>query len=418
MRIWLLTPWENFKMTEIEQLLQLHEYDLVKAMYTEELAQNPIWKQEYVRLMQAKDYANALKLAQSFSAPRAILRQVATELVLFELQQNQYKVAVQYLEENPVDFEAVQKAFLSMPELHSNKEWIKLNEALNKNIQVKLEDVEYILKDSCKILSSYQNKRGSIFVIPAEDEVLLGGDLHGHTQNLSLLLQKADLENHPNRHLVLQEIIHTRGLLIDQRDFSFLEILHVLKYAIQYPNRVHIILGNHDYNVFIGKETAMKKRRVNMYFERGLKKLFPNNYMDIYKIYKEQIIPLFPAAIEYGDLLFSHSNPNFDKFPDFSYRGLEENIPFGENKDIAAIVEGRDHTLSMVERFLQQTKAKFSIIGHEICRLGYEIPHMKQIIVDSCHPYGYYFLFENGRYTSSSKLHTCLNALQPDFAVK
>ena len=403
---------------KIEQLLRDHEYDLVKAMYTEELEKNPIWKQEYTRLMQAKDYANALDLVKSFSNSRIIFRQVATELVLSYLQQNQYKEAIQCLEDNPVDFESIQKAFLDMPALHSNREWIKLNEALNKNIQVEVENVEYILKESCNILSLYPNKRGSIFEIPVEDEVLLGGDLHGHSQNLSLLLEKADLENHPKRHLVLQEIIHTRGLLIDQRDFSFLEILQALKYAIKYPNRVHILLGNHDYNVCLGKETAMKKRRVNMYFERGLKKLFPNNSMDIYKVYKEQIVPLFPAAIEYGDLLFSHSNPNFNKFPNFSYHGLEENIPFNENKNIAAIVEGRDHTLSMVERFLEQTKSKFSIIGHEICRLGYEIPHMKQIIVDSCHPYGYYFLFENGRYTSSSKLHTCLNALQPDFAVQ
>src|SRR5712675_353724 len=51
-------------------------------------------------------------------------------------------------------------------------------------------------------------RRGRLVELQEVDDVLAGGDLHGNLENFRRLLTRADLTNHPRRHLVLQEIIH------------------------------------------------------------------------------------------------------------------------------------------------------------------------------------------------------------------
>ena len=40
------------------------------------------------------------------------------------------------------------------------------------------------------------------------DDVMIVADLHGNRLNFQKLLRVADLENHPRRHLVMQEVCH------------------------------------------------------------------------------------------------------------------------------------------------------------------------------------------------------------------
>ena len=53
-------------------------------------------------------------------------------------------------------------------------------------------------------------RRGNLVVLSSEiaDEVMITGDLHGHRRNFNTLVKIADLDNHPRRHLILQEVCH------------------------------------------------------------------------------------------------------------------------------------------------------------------------------------------------------------------
>src|SRR5436305_697371 len=44
--------------------------------------------------------------------------------------------------------------------------------------------------------------------LPAEGEVWVVGDIHDHTRNFEKFIRPADLANNPQRHVVLQELIH------------------------------------------------------------------------------------------------------------------------------------------------------------------------------------------------------------------
>src|SRR5438874_9723586 len=55
-------------------------------------------------------------------------------------------------------------------------------------------------------LSSLRDQQ--IINLPNEGEVWLAGDLHDHRNNFKKIVAAADLGNNPQRHLVLQELIH------------------------------------------------------------------------------------------------------------------------------------------------------------------------------------------------------------------
>src|SRR5438270_702865 len=47
-----------------------------------------------------------------------------------------------------------------------------------------------------------------IISLPAEGEVWIVGDMHDHRRNFEKLQKSVDLGNNPQRHLILQELIH------------------------------------------------------------------------------------------------------------------------------------------------------------------------------------------------------------------
>ena len=55
-------------------------------------------------------------------------------------------------------------------------------------------------------------RQHQLLALPAEGDVMIAGDIHDNLRNFERLLAAADINNHPQRHLILQELIHGRGL--------------------------------------------------------------------------------------------------------------------------------------------------------------------------------------------------------------
>ena len=51
-------------------------------------------------------------------------------------------------------------------------------------------------------------RRGNLINLPAKGDLIITGDLHGHCRNFERTVAFTDLANHPDRHIILQEIIH------------------------------------------------------------------------------------------------------------------------------------------------------------------------------------------------------------------
>ncbi|MHC4061818.1 MAG: hypothetical protein ACYSR6_09460, partial [Planctomycetota bacterium] len=51
-------------------------------------------------------------------------------------------------------------------------------------------------------------RRGNLIHLPAHGSLIATGDIHGHRRNFERITAFADLANNPDRHIILQEIIH------------------------------------------------------------------------------------------------------------------------------------------------------------------------------------------------------------------
>jgi len=65
-----------------------------------------------------------------------------------------------------------------------------------------------LLKKGMEANHADKFRRANVVYLPAEGHLILTGDLHGHRRNFEKIVSFADLANHPDRHVLLQEVIH------------------------------------------------------------------------------------------------------------------------------------------------------------------------------------------------------------------
>jgi hypothetical protein len=118
-------------------------------------------------------------------------------------------------------------------------------------------------------------RKGNLICLPADASLIVSGDIHGHRRNFERLMTFAELPNNPNRHIVLQEIIH--GGPEDSKGgcLSYKLLFDIIRYKLTYPNQVHLLMGNHD-TAFINNTKVMKdgkemNRALGLALEREFK---------------------------------------------------------------------------------------------------------------------------------------------------
>ena len=100
-------------------------------------------------------------------------------------------------------------------------------------------------------------RRGNLIHLPADGTLITTGDIHGHRRNFERIVAFADLANKPDRHIVLQEIIHGGPQDFEGGCLSYKLLFDVVRYKLSFPDRVHIVMGNHA-TTFINNSKVMK----------------------------------------------------------------------------------------------------------------------------------------------------------------
>jgi Calcineurin-like phosphoesterase len=211
------------------------------------------------------------------------------------------------------------------------------------------------------------------------DDVLVVGDLHGNVPAFRLLLETADLSHTPKRHLVLQELIHGPRLYPGEnggdRSHQLLDLVCALK--CQFPDRVHLILGNHELSELTGRPIAKNGTALNALFRLGLNTAYGARSREVYAAYLELFAAL-PLAVRTSNRVFAcHTIPDAMK-----RHGTVYNLTWG-----------RDTSAETVDRFAAMVDADWFITGHQPCEEGFRMANHRQIIVDGTDPYPAYCLF-------------------------
>lgn len=258
-------------------------------------------------------------------------------------------------------------------------------------------------------------RRGHVVHLQNATEVIIAGDMHGNFDNFRRLLDKAQLRQHPTRHLVVQELVHgtyaypTGG----ERSHQMLDLLAALK--CEYPSRVHMILGNHELAQLTGQKISKGDREPLELFTLGVVTAYGNRAEEIYAAYLD-LIAVLPVAIRTPNRVFlSHSLPAANRLDIFDPTVLErENLVEKDLRlggSVHAIVWGRDVSKENVDAFLKKVDADLLITGHIPNEPGYEVPNDRQIILDSMRTPAGFCLFPVNRPLTHEELVKCVAIL-------
>ncbi len=219
------------------------------------------------------------------------------------------------------------------------------------------------------------------------DEVLIVGDLHGNLSNFKLILQLANLGEHPRRHVVLQELVHGPYRYPNEGgELSHRLVDVVCAYICQYPGRVHYLLGNHELAQWTRREIAKNNESLNQQFIMGVSTAYPEHVDEVVNAYDE-LFESLPVAIRLPNrVMLSHSLPGAARLETWSPEMLKK--PTFSEEDyklggcVHALVWGRDTSDAAVRKYLELVDCNILISGHIPCDNGFSVPNAVQIIID------------------------------------
>lgn len=246
-------------------------------------------------------------------------------------------------------------------------------------------------------------REGNVVLLTADvaDEVMITGDIHGHRRNFNTIRRLAQLDGHPRRHLILQEVCHggptypTNGGCMSH---SVLE--DVAKLKAQYPERVHFVLGNHELAELTDYPIQKNKQMLNLLFRLGLQQMYGPATEKV----REAYFPFLrscPLGIRLpGGVFITHSIPeNVDsrRFDKTIFARQIDPAEYYERSGIFELVWGRDYRQENADAFAELTGAKVLINGHEPCPEGFNTPNKAQIILDCCSDKACYVILPTDR---------------------
>ena len=273
-----------------------------------------------------------------------------------------------------------------------------------------------IIKRATGLFRSTPGRRGSVIALETAEEVMVVGDLHGNTLAFRSVLEIAALARNPGRHLVLQELVHGRWFYPEDggdKSHQLVDLVSALK--CQFPERVHLILGNHELAELTGRIIGKNGQTLNDRFRKGITTAYAAHSDAIYGAYRELFAAL-PLAVRTPNRVFlCHTIPDPHYLDTFDVAVLAadtwppESVKRGGT--IYALTWGRNTEPETIDRFAAMVDADWFITGHQPCDDGFRQANHRQIIIDGTAPAPTYCLFPARDPVTVEQLLTCVKGL-------
>jgi hypothetical protein len=275
------------------------------------------------------------------------------------------------------------------------------------------------IRRATELFRATPGRRGGLITLgDSVEEVMVVGDLHGNIPALRQVLLAADLPNNPGRHLVLQELVHGSKHYPDDRgdkSHQLVDVAAALK--CQYPERVHLILGNHELSELTGRPIAKSGVALNALFRQGVDTAYGSSAGAVYEAYRNLFAAL-PLAVRTSNRVFlCHTIPDPMDLEQFDTTIFEaESWPaeaMARHGAVYAITWGRNTDPENLDRFAEMVDADWFITGHQPCDEGFRQANHRQIIIDGTEPYPAYCLFPTREVTTVESLMKCVRVFTP-----
>lgn len=248
-----------------------------------------------------------------------------------------------------------------------------------------------LLKNGAKANYTDKFRQGNLICLPADGELIATGDIHGHQRNFERIVTFADLANNPERHIILQEIIH--GGRHDSKGCcqSYKILFECIRYKLSFPDRVHIIIGNHD-TTFINDRKILKDgKEINRSFRLALDREFKQESDDIKLALKEYLFSQ-PLAVRCPNRIWlSHSLPGnryVDQFDRAIFDNQIETHHLVKPGSAYLLTWGRNHSQPTLDKMADLLDVDIFILGHQTQTQGWSRAGKNLIIINSDHNHG------------------------------
>ncbi|MHC4121116.1 MAG: metallophosphoesterase [Planctomycetota bacterium] len=248
-----------------------------------------------------------------------------------------------------------------------------------------------LLKKGAEANNADKHRRENLVCLPAEGSLVVTGDLHGHRRNFERIVAYVDLENNPQRHVILQEIIHGGPEDLLGGCLSYKLLFDVIRYKLCFPDRVHLIMGNHD-TAFINRSEVMKDgREMNRAMCTAMEREFGEAAADV-ELATRQFLFSQPLAVRCDNRIWiSHSLPAdrfIDKFdPKILNRQLKINDVVRPGSAYL-LTWGRKHSQASLDNMAGTFDTDLFVLGHQPQEQGWCRAGENLVILASNHNHG------------------------------
>jgi hypothetical protein len=276
------------------------------------------------------------------------------------------------------------------------------------------QDITSILLSGTRLNQRDPLRNGNTICFPGLGDLLISGDLHNHQRNFQRIQKIAALHKNPERHVILQEIVHGGLLGADGGDHSLDLLLDAITWADAYPGQVHFLLANHDLAQVHGQAIMKDGYDLTDRFTRYFKIRAGSGYTAAQQAFRDFIFTTPLAAITFTGILLAHSLPGLRDLATFDTTILRRQLTeadFSRNGSVYQLIWGRGQTAEVLAALSKAWWCELFICGHQAQDSGYGLIAERMLILDSCHNHGTYLQIDLSRPYTMDELVAAIKPL-------
>lgn len=249
---------------------------------------------------------------------------------------------------------------------------------------------------------------GSIDRITPPGLLIATGDLHDNPDNFERLIELARLggvagedgspDDHAHEwpHITLHEIIHPERL-INGLDFSYRSLARVADLKSAHPERVHVLLANHELAQMVGAGIVKNGVMVVEAFNEGVEYAFGSRANDVLaavRVFVRSMPLALRCVTPRGDVLCAHSLPGPAMMARFDASILDRELEEGDyaprQGSAHMMVWGRGYDHDQIEDLVERWGVNMFVLGHEKAENGVLFIPPAALVINSDHERGVY----------------------------
>ncbi len=251
------------------------------------------------------------------------------------------------------------------------------------------------IQDLCRqaVVANRQDKyrRDNIIELPPSGSAVITGDLHGHRRNFGKIVSHCDLGSNPDRHVIIQEIIHGGPEDDCGGCLSFELLFDVLQYKNDFPDQVHIIMANHDTATITNSDVTKGGKEMNLAMKEALKRKYPDDFLEVHDAIRDVLRSQPLAARTQNGIWISHSLPADRFMEDFDTEVFHReytNADLERHGSAYILTWGRRHSEENLDKLANLFDCSLFILGHQHQQKGWSMAGDNLIIIASDHNHG------------------------------